>query len=377
MNDEAIFLENLVSGPKLAKISFLQGSNKAGSTSTGNLQLHLLLHRIIFRFPTDVRWIGTTTALYQMRSAKSFHASERVSSFLHFQRAVEEFERDHNSEGKKLLFASNVHVKKWLNSGINWRMGHVFVEAIFKNGDAFTDNTVADLWIVKVQNTAHETAVAELSGLFILYRHLHGCLGFLDAGGGNMILPGCIRRPDTAIRPNEVVLNGQSDLPRVLFEVEFEHRSVAQAHDFVLHWQYFLLIQVLQAVVLFVFWGKRRDRSFAAIAILYRRNGAVGTAQDAVSFGSADIFPRALRHIPPCIRALPIRNLPNAPIAIPVHAPNPWNGFGAHQPFIRVPGVDLFHLGPAGTLIAGAPVPPPDFDIDLWTMYQKVKGKKF
>ena len=188
-----------------------------------------------------------------------------------------------------------------------------------------------------------------------------------------MILPGCIRRPDTAIRPNEVVLNGQSDLPRVLFEVEFQHRSVAQAHDFVL--QYFPLIPVLQAVVLFVFWGKRRDRSFAAIAILYRRNGAVGTAQDAVSFGSADIFPRALQHIPPCIRALPIRNLPNAPIAIPVHAPNPWNA--AHQPFIRVPGVDLFHLGPAGALIAGAPVPPPDFDIDLWTIYKKVWGQEF
>ena len=306
-------------------------------------------------------------------SATVFTPAEGKVNFPHFQRAVEEFERDHNSEGKKLLFASNVHLKKWLNSGINERMGHVFVEAIFKNGDVFTESTVADLWIVKVRNPAHETAVAELSCLFGIYRQLHGCLDFLNAGGGNMILPGCIRRPDNAIRPNEVVLNGQSDLPRVLFEVEFEHRSVAQAHAFVL--QYFPLIPVLQAAVLFVFWGKRNDGSFAAIAILYRRNGAVGTARDAVSFGSADIFPGALRHIPACIRALPIRNLPNAPVAIPVHAPSPWNA--AHQAFIRVPGVDLFHLGPAGALIAGAPDPPPDFDIDLWTIYKKVKGNEF
>ena len=236
-------------------------------------------------------------------SATVFTAAEGKVNFLHFQRAVEEFERDHDSEGKKLLLACNVHLKKWLNSGINERMGHVFVEAIFKNGDVFTE----------------------------------------------------------------------SNFPRVLFEVEFEHRSVAQAHAFVL--QYFPLIPVLQAAVLFVFWGKRNDGSFAAIAILYRRNGAVGTARDAVSFGSADIFPGALRHIPACIRALPIRNLPNAPVAIPVHAPNPWNA--AHQAFIRVPGVDLFHLGPAGALIAGAPDPPPDFDIDLWTIYKKVKGNEF
>ena len=198
---------------------------------------------------------------------------------------------------------------------------------------------------------------------------------FLNVSGGNMILPGCIRRPDTAVRPNlnPVVLNGQSNLPRVLFEVEFQHRSVAQAHAFVL--EYFPLIPVLQAVVLFVFWGKRKNGSFAAIALLYRRNGAVGTARDAVSFGSADIFPTALRRIPACVRALPIRNLPNPPVGIPFLAPNPWTA--AHQPSIRVPGVDLFHLGPAGALIAGAPVPPPDFDIDLWKIYEKVEHHTF
>ena len=294
--------------------------------------------------------------------------------YRHFQRAVEEFERN-NSEEKKLLFATNIHLKKWLNSGINEKLGNVFVEAIFKNGDAFTDSTVADLWIVKVQNAPQELVVTEIAILLGLYREFHGCGLFLDVGGGNMILPGCIRRPDTAIRPHSdpAVLNGQSDLPRVLVEVEFQHRSVAQVHAFVL--QYFPLIPVLQAVVAMVFWGKRTNGTFAAMAILYRRNGTVGTVRDAVSFGSADIFPTAFRNIPACIRALPIRNLPNPPVGLPFPTPNPWNA--AHQAFIRVPGVDLFHLGPAGALIAGAPDPPPDFDIDLWTIYKKVKGNEF
>ena len=87
--------------------------------------------------------------------ADYFTPAEGKVNVLQFPKAVEELERDHNSDGKKLLYASNVHLKKWLNSGINERIGHVFVEAIFKNVYAFTDSTVADLWIVKVWNTAH------------------------------------------------------------------------------------------------------------------------------------------------------------------------------------------------------------------------------
>jgi hypothetical protein len=320
-------------------------------------------------------YVSVATSLKRKAgSDTNFSPAQGTVSYRHFQRSVEEFERS-NSEENKLLFATNVHLKKWLDSGVNEKMGNVFIEAVFKNGNAFTDSTVADLWIVKVQNTPHEIAVNEIAGLFVLYRELHACRPFLQVGGGNMILPGCVRRADTAVRPNSNpdVLNGQSDLPRVLFEVEFQHRSVARAHDFVL--QYFPLIPVLQAVVLFVFWEKRRNGTFAAIAILYRRNGAVGEVRDAVSFGSADIFHAAFRNIPACIRALPIRNLPNPPVGLPVLAPNPWNA--AHQAFIRVPGVDLFHLGPAGALIAGAPVPPPDFDIDLWKIYEQIRDLTF
>jgi hypothetical protein len=292
--------------------------------------------------------------------------------FRHFQRAVEAFECN-ISEEKKLLLATDINLNKWLHSGINEKMGHVFVEAIFKNGDDFTEGTVADLWIVKVPNAPHEIVVGEVTIMIGLYRGLHRRL--LDVGGGNMILPGCIRRADTAVRPNPnpAVLNGQSDMPRVLFEVEFQHRTVAQAHAFVL--QYFALIPVLQAVVLFVFWRKRGNGSFAAIAILYRRNGAVGTVRDAASFGSADIFPSTFAHIPASIRALPIRNLPNAPTGVTPLTPSPWTP--AHQPFIRVPGVDMFHLGPAGALLPGAPAPTPDLFIDLWEIVAKLDNKDF
>ena len=291
-------------------------------------------------------------------------------SFQTFQRAVEAFDV---SKEKRFLLATDVNLKAWLVSGINERMGNVFVEAIFKNGDVFSDSTVGDLWIVKVQNKPHELVVNEITALIAPYRTLHGRL--FDIGGGNMILPGCIRRADTGISPNHdpAILNGQSGMHRVLFEVEFGHRSVSQAHRFVS--EYFPLIPVLQAVVLFVFWGRRTNGSFAAIAILYRRNGVGGNVQDAVSFGSADIFPSAFVRIPACIRDLPIRNLPKAPIGASPLSPCPWTP--AHQPYIRVPGADVFHLGPAGALLPGAPVPPPDMDISLWEIVTTLCNRDF
>ena len=88
-------------------------------------------------------------------SDTDFSPSQGSVNYQQFHRAVEEFERN-KSEAEKLLFATNVHLKKWLDSGINEKLGKLFVEAIYKNGEAFTNSTVADLWIVKVQNTPHE-----------------------------------------------------------------------------------------------------------------------------------------------------------------------------------------------------------------------------
>ena len=128
-------------------------------------------------------------------------------SFQTFQRAVEAFDA---SEEKRLLLATDGNLKAWLASGINERMGNVFVEAIFKNGDVFSDSTVGDLWIVKVQNTPHELVVNEITALIAPYHTLHGRL--FDIGGGNMILPGCIRRTDNGISPSHdpAILTGKA-----------------------------------------------------------------------------------------------------------------------------------------------------------------------
>ncbi len=253
-------------------------------------------------------------------------------------------------------------------------MGNVFVKVVFKDGTSLTDSTVGDLWIVKIQNRPHERALHFLAEMIGFYRRTHGNR-LLVGGGGNMELPGCIRRPDAAVSPSGKpdILNGQSDLPRVLFEVEFEHRSIAKAHRFCL--EYFHLIPELQAVVLLVFSGKRVNGTFAAVAVLYRRAGAIGAVVDAVSFGTAPIFPAAFEEIPLAIRTFPIRILPTAPHGITSATPNPWTP--ADQPYIRVPGADLFHLGPGANLIAGAPVPPPDFLVDLWEIVWHIEDMAF
>ena len=134
-----------------------------------------------------------------------FFPAQRWVNYQKFHRAVEEFER-YKSNEKKSLFATDVHLKKWLNSGINEKLGNMFVEAIFKNGYAFTDNTVADFWIVKVQNPPHEVAVNEIAVLFVLFRELRGYRNLLKIGGGNMIIPGCILRPDNTVRPRLIQL---------------------------------------------------------------------------------------------------------------------------------------------------------------------------
>ena len=179
-----------------------------------------------------------------------------------------------------------------------------------------------------------------------------------------MELPGTIRRPDDAVSPRGVpeVLNGQRDMPRVILEVEFEHRSIGKAHRFCL--EYFQLIPELRVVVLLVFYGKRENDTFAAVAVHYQRAGAVGAVVDAVSFGTAPIFPAAFQEIPAAIRTLPIRILPLAPRGIVQATPNPWTP--ADHAYIRVAGADLFHLGPGANLIPGAPAPPPDCLIELW-----------
>jgi hypothetical protein len=212
-------------------------------------------------------------------------------NFRQFDKAVKEFvsreERGGDSEGEaRVLLAEDVSLKKWISSGINERMRHVFVEATYKSGSVFSESTIADLWIVKVPNSkAYGIVVAEISCMLVTYRNIHGPM--LSVGGGNQFLLGCTRRPDTAVSPKEipVILAGQSSLPRLIFEVECGHRSVRNAHQRCL--EFFELIPCLQAVVLFVVFGKRSDGTFAALALRYRRGPAAPAIEDAVSFGTA------------------------------------------------------------------------------------------
>jgi hypothetical protein len=306
-------------------------------------------------------------------SSEDYSPSQGSINLLQFRRAVNEFRRK-ESDDKQVLLAKDVRVRKWLHSGINENMGNVFVMAVFKSGDNLTDSTVGDLWIVKVQNRPHERVVQCVGAMLVRYQEMYG-ERLLVVGGGNLELPGCIRRPDNAVSPRGVpeVLNGQRDMPRMLFEVEFEHRSIGKAHRFCL--EYFQLIPELRAVVLIVFYGKRVDGTFAAVAVHYQRAGAVGAVVDAVSFGTAPIFHTAFANIPVAIRTLPIRILPLAPHGIMQATPNPWTP--ADHAYIRVAGADLFHLGPGADLIPGTPAPPPDCLIDFWKILLVVEYMAF
>jgi hypothetical protein len=204
--------------------------------------------------------------------------------------------------------------------------------------------------------------------MFEVFNTHHGDL--LLVGGGNMILPGCVRRPDSATRPIQSLIHGQSELPTGILEVDFKRRSLLAAHIFCC--QYFPLIHNLQAVNLFFFFPRRVNHTFAALAVQYRRNlGAVPPVHvvDAVSFGTA---PLRMTHVPAEITAN-LRGLPIAPAGAALRAANPWAPH--HQARIRVLGADIFHLGAPGIpMIVGTPIPAPDCDLDLYEILKRVDG---
>jgi hypothetical protein len=58
-------------------------------------------------------------------------------------------------EDSRTLIAKAIPLQKWFTSSRNERVRHVFIEAIF-DGEVINKHTNADLYIVKVQNQAHE-----------------------------------------------------------------------------------------------------------------------------------------------------------------------------------------------------------------------------
>jgi hypothetical protein len=281
-----------------------------------------------------------------------------------FAAAVREFKRTN----EPVLIARKVNIYQWQTSGINEMMGNVFVNAKFED-DVLKSSTFGDLWIVKCQDPPHEIASGDL--IWQLRQYCQQFQDLLSVGGGNMNLNGCTCRADTAVRIRSEVTNGQSNLPRVLVEVEFENRTVGEAYKFILG--YFTLISSLQSVIFFAFYPKRKeDGTFAAVAIHYRRGAGGVVIEDAVSFGSAEISRSAYYYYPAELKAFGIRRLPLAPNGSDIFKRNPWSP--ADRAFIRIPGGDLFFLQPPGVLVAGAPVPAPNCEISLWQLLQSLSG---
>ncbi len=164
-------------------------------------------------------------------------------------------------EDSRALIAKAIPLQKWFTSSLVW---HVFIEAIF-DGEVINKHTNANLYIVKVQNQAHETAVSKIVSMFEIFDSKNGDLPLV--GGCNTILPGCVLRPDSAIRPGQELLQGQSEQPTGILEVEFKH-SLLAAHTFCC--QYFPLHHKFQVVIPFKFYPRLVTRTFAALAVQYR-----------------------------------------------------------------------------------------------------------
>ena len=176
-----------------------------------------------------------------------------------FAAAVREFKRTN----KPVLIARNVNIYEWQTSGINERMGNVFVDDEFED-DILKSSIICDLWIVKCQGPHHAGAAGGIARQLEAY-----CAQFeytLAVGGGDMNLKGCTRRADTVVRLRSDLLNGQSDIPYIMLAVGDLLR----------------------------FYPKRRDSTFAAVATLYRRWAGGVVIEDAVSFGSANIDPSTI-----------------------------------------------------------------------------------
>ena len=297
----------------------------------------------------------------------SYHPSVGSVTESQFTSAVREFQRTQFS--RPVLIASKVNISQWLTSGIIERMWNVFVEAKFED-DVLTSSTIGELWIVKCQGGPDGDVLAGIS--YQLYRYCEQFMPLLSVGGGDMVLSRGTRRADTAVRIRPSLLNGQSDLPRMLVGIKFSNRTVDQAHQFILG--YFAQMSCLQAVVFFAFYPQHVDGSYAALAVLYRR-GAGGedvVINDAVPFGSANISHSAFANHPSALKACNIRCLPLAPRGADIMNRNPWSS--ADRAAIRVPGEDFFFLQPPSVLLAGAPIPAPACEIDLWKLLRDLHG---
>ncbi|KAL8001149.1 hypothetical protein Plhal703r1_c19g0085321 [Plasmopara halstedii] len=249
------------------------------------------------------------------------------------EKAIAEFKRriEDGEENVEVVVATRVSVVKRLKSFIN-RFHSVFIEARYLG-----DERLADLVITKVQGRAHERAVTEIGSQLRNFAVNTG--GILAAGGGDMDMRfpttgrRVIRRPDSALGPQFSSAGDDPVAPRLFVEVEFSNRSVPKAQTYCR--QYFELIPQLNSVLLFKFFGRRVNGTFACVAILYRRAGNRVVVADQVSFGSAPLDTRTLNQLDPFRQR---RELPLVPMPVPMLTP--W--ITGNNPFVQIPAADVF-----------------------------------
>ncbi|KAL8023504.1 hypothetical protein Plhal710r2_c006g0027981 [Plasmopara halstedii] len=175
-----------------------------------------------------------------------------------------------------------------------------------------------------------------------------------------------IRRPDSALGPQFSSAGDDPVAPRLIVEVEFSNRSVPKAQTYCR--QYFELIPQLNAALLFKFFGRRVNGTFAYIAILYRRAGNRVVVADHVSFGSAPLDTRTLNELDTFRQR---RELPL--VLLPVPMLTPW--ITGNNPFVQIPAAAVFNA--ALTPRTNRPVVAsrggfPEIFLDLWSIFTLV-----
>ena len=278
--------------------------------------------------------------------------------------AIAEFlrlEREGKEHGR-ILVAQRVDLARWRRSKIPSSFGRVVIEADYEDTQV-TKKTRADLYISKIPGLAHESGLVKIITQLDRYAEANGNL--LQAGGGDMHLPGKDRCPDAAIRPFAVP--GENPrMPRLISEFEITHRGLKEILDY--NAQLFASIPQLRATTFLKVYPRHvGSRRFGALALLFRRLPGAIICTDAVSCGTDSLHVTVMRNLPPAIAGV-MRDLGVPPALTPA---NPWPE--ALNLTITVPAEDLFYWRDnpatgAAMPIPGAPAAAADLRICLWSI---------
>ena len=260
-----------------------------------------------------------------------------------------------------MLVAKEITVHRDIKKFDCQRFKQFFFEIEY-NGNYSDPKVKGDLYLTRVRDFIHGVAMSFLGvRVFDYYTANDRMFSF---NSEYLVFHPRIRRPSLAIFSR--FQRRETDNSTVLFEVEFEPRSLQTMHAFCL--EYFCK-PCVRSVLLFKFSRRLAEpaRLFSAVGVMYRRGprGAPLVA-DAVSFGtlpvSADLLDPALAEV-----ARALRVLPPAPHGEALWSANPWDP--VLRPFLAVPPDDIYYLGdvPPAASQTG------DFVVDLWRLLQAIE----